>query len=54
MRDYLGKILDSTKKHHDGVIMKCYQEAMSEGFPEEIKTNSKAPWSNALFKIDYD
>ena len=32
--------------------MMCWQKAMSEEFPEEIKPNRKYPWSNALLKID--
>ena len=52
--EYLGMILDWTKKQHVSVSMKDHQEAMVEEFPEEIKPNSKAPWNDALFKIDND
>ena len=34
--------------------MMCCQEPMGEEFLEEIKPNSKAPWSDALAKIDDD
>ena len=31
-----------------------YQEAMSEEFPEEKSPNGKAPWNDALFKVNDD
>ena len=34
--------------------MRHRQEAMSEEFPEEITPNGKAPWNDALFKVDDD
>ena len=34
--------------------MRCYHEAMSEEFPEDITPNGKALWNDALFKVDDD
>ena len=54
MHDYLGTILDWTKKYLVKVDVRCYQESMSEEFPEEIAPNGKALWNDALFKVDDD
>ena len=51
---YLGIILNFSKKYHVGVDMRCHQESMGEDFSVEIKLSDKAPWSNALLKIDND
>ena len=42
------------KKYHASQgTMRCKQ-AMGDEFPEEIKTNIKAPWNDELSKIDED
>ena len=52
--DCLVLIVDFTKKHCVSVDIKFHQEALCEEFPEEIKPKDKAPWNDALFKVDDD
>ena len=52
--DYLGTILDWTKKNHVSVSMKCCQEAMVDEFLEQTKPNNKAPWRDALLTTHND
>ena len=47
-------ILDFSTKHHAGVVIIYYQEAMGKEFLEEIKLNIEAPWKDALFNTDDD
>ena len=54
IHDYLGMILDYTKKHHVIMDVMFYQEAIGEEFPEKIKPNSEATWGAVLFNVhDY-
>ena len=50
--DYLGMILDYSEKGKLKVEMKYYIENMIKDFPYELKSKTKTPWNDKLFKVN--
>ena len=50
--DYLAMILDYTEKNKLKLDMKYYIEDMIKEFPYELKSRTKTPWNDKLFKVN--